>query len=210
MSRLTFYLIRHGESEGNREGLFRGRKDFSLTPLGVRQAKSLAQALSSVEFDLIVSSPLKRAYETAKIVAQGRPVRIMEEFNNINLSVWEGKKKDFIKSHYPEEWRIWITKPEELRLEGAETLFEVQKRAIKGIEKLKNEYRQGGVICIVTHRAVLKPMVAGLLNIPKPYFWRLHFDTASYSILEFERERGYTLMKLNITHHLPEFEVERY
>ena len=209
MSRITFYLVRHGESEGNREGLFRGRHDFPLTPLGIKQAESVKRALNDINFDLIVSSPLKRAYDTARIIANGRPVRVMEEFNNINLSIWEGKKKDYIKTTYPEEWDIWLTQPEELRIEGAETIDDVQKRAVFGIQALIDEYKDGGIICIVSHRAVLKPLLAGVLNIQKPYFWRLHFDTASYSILEYEKKRGFTLMKLNITHHLPSFEVER-
>ena len=210
MSRITFYLVRHGESEGNREGLFRGRHDFPLTPLGKRQAESVARALSEIEFDIIVSSPLKRAYDTAVTIADKRPVRIMDEFNNINLSIWEGKKKEYIKNTYPEEWKIWLTNPEELRIEGAETIDEVQERALRGIDNLLREYENGGTICIVSHRAVLKPLVAGLLKIKKPYFWRLHFDTASYSIIEYEKDRGFTLMKLNVTHHLPDFEVERF
>ncbi len=208
MSRITFYFIRHGESEGNREGLFRGRTDFPLTELGKKQAQSLADALKSIKFSAIISSPLRRAYETAVFVANGSKVRIMEEFNNINLAEWEGKKKEFIRDNYPEEWNLWVTEPEKLRIPAAETLDEVQERAKRGVSRLIEEYKEG-TLCIVTHRAVLKPLFAGLLGIKKPYFWRLHFDTASYSIIEYDGRRGFTLMKLNITHHLPEFKVER-
>ncbi len=209
MSRITFYFIRHGESKGNKEGLFRGRTDFPLTELGKKQAQSLARALKGIRFSAIISSPLKRAYETALFVANGQVVRIMDEFNNINLAEWEGKRKEYIQKKYPREWHLWITEPEKLQIAGAETLDEVKERAKRGVLNLIKEYRDG-TFCIVTHRAVLKPLFAELLGIKKPYFWRLHFDTASYSIIEYDDKRGFTLMKLNVTHHLPEFEVERF
>ncbi len=209
MSRITFYFIRHGESKGNKEGLFRGRTDFPLTELGKKQAQSLARALKGIRFSAIISSPLKRAYETALFVANGQVVRVMDEFNNINLAEWEGKRKEYIRKKYPREWHLWITEPEKLRILGAETLDEVKERASRGVWKLIDEYKEG-TFCIVTHRAVLKPLFAELLGIKKPYFWRLHFDTASYSIIEYDDKRGFTLMKLNVTHHLPEFEVERF
>lgn len=207
MTKITFYLIRHGESEGNEKGLFRGRRDFPLTDFGKEQAKSLAKELHNIRFSAIISSPLKRAYETALFIAEGRKVRVMEEFNNIYLASWEGESKEEIKRKYPKEWNLWVTEPERLKIEGAETIDEVQLRAKEGILKLKEEYKEGGNLCIVTHRAVLKPLFAGLLGIEKPYFWKLHFDTASYSIIEYN-ERGFVLKKLNVTHHLPFVKVE--
>ena len=209
MSRITFYFVRHGESEGNKEGLFRGRRDFPLTELGKVQAEKVGEALKNIDFTLIASSPLKRAYDTAKYIARSRKVEVMEEFNNIYLAEWEGKKKSFIKENYPNEWSLWITEPEKLNLKGAETIDSVQKRALSGIEKIIKQYKNG-TVCIVSHRAVLKPLLSGLLGIQKPYFWRLHFDTASYSIVEYEEKRGFTLIKLNVTHHLPRFEMERF
>ncbi len=209
MSRITFYFVRHGESEGNKEGLFRGRRDFPLTELGKVQAEKVGEALKNIDFTLIASSPLKRAYDTAKYIARSRKVEVMEEFNNIYLAEWEGKKKSFIKENYPNEWSLWITEPEKLNLKGAETIDSVQKRALSGIEKIIKQYKNG-TVCIVSHRAVLKPLLSGLLGVQKPYFWKLHFDTASYSIVEYEEKRGFTLIKLNVTHHLPRFEMERF
>jgi len=209
MSRITFYFVRHGESEGNKEGLFRGRQDFPLTELGKVQAEKVGEALKDIDFTLIASSPLKRAYDTAKYIARSRKVEVMAEFNNIYLAEWEGKKKSFIKENYPNEWSLWITEPEKLNLKGAETIDSVQKRALSGIEKIIKQYKNG-TVCIVSHRAVLKPLLSGLLGVQKPYFWKLHFDTASYSIVEYEEKRGFTLIKLNVTHHLPRFEMERF
>ncbi|MDH7499739.1 MAG: histidine phosphatase family protein, partial [candidate division NC10 bacterium] len=60
-------------------------------------------------------------------------------------------------------------------------------------------------IAVVSHRAVLKALIARCLDIREPYFWKIHLDTASYSLLEHRLERGYALTLLNQTHHLADF-----
>lgn len=207
--RTTIYLIRHGECVGNREGLFRGRHDFPLNEVGREQAESLAEELKDVEFEALFSSPLKRAYQTAEKLCEGRGIEpILEEgFNNIHLGQWEGRPKKEIAERYPAEFRLWRTEPEKLRMPGAETLSDVQKRAVDTLVRITGERRGGGRggIAVVTHRAVLKPLIAGLLGIPAPYFWKLHPETASYSIIEHTAERGYALVMFNQTKHLKEF-----
>jgi len=202
----TLLLIRHGETAGNREGLFRGQKDFPLNENGRAQARTLAQELSAWKIDAIYSSPLSRANETARPLAASRGLRIIEEagLNNIRLGDWEGRLKGEIEAEQPELWRIWIREPEKLKRDGAETLGEVQVRAYAALERIIGE-RGGGQIAVVSHRAVLKPLIARCLGITAPYFWKVHMDNAAYSILEHTRERGYMLTLLNQTRHLQDF-----
>ena len=203
-------LVRHGESEGNKEKVFRGRKDFPLTENGIKQAKNLAQALSVFDFKRVYTSPLQRALYTAKIIAETKNAEVIieEGFTNIYLAEWEGKPKEEIKEKYPDLWNIWITTPENLRIPGIETLDEVQKRAKETLIKIIHNEKEESFV-VVTHRAVLKPLIAGILGIKKPYFWRIHLDTASYSIIEYQDKRGFTLTLLNETGHLEEFIVEK-
>ncbi|NLI99519.1 histidine phosphatase family protein [bacterium] len=202
----TIYLIRHGECEGNREGLFRGRFNYPLNEQGIEQARSLATELMNVPLDAVYTSPLTRAYQTAEIVCQGRSIApiIEEGFNNIYLGAWEGKPKSEVEKEQPHEFRLWRTEPEKLRMEGAETLDLVQKRAVSSLIRITGE-RRGGGFAVVTHRAVLKPLIAGLLGIPEPYFWKLTPETASYSIVEHTDERGFSLVLFNQTRHLKAF-----
>lgn len=205
------YLLRHGESEGNRDNKFRGRIDFGLTERGKIQAQQAGSFLKGVPFDIIYTSPLKRAYDTAVILQSFIKTEIVidESFTNISLGPWEGKPKEFVRENFPEEWNIWITKPEELYIEGIESLNEVMKRSLGRVEKIR-EMHQGNVL-IVTHRAVLKPLLAGLLEIPPPYFWKLHVDTAAVSIVEWlGPSRGWMLKNLNINHYLHEYREEQY
>jgi probable phosphoglycerate mutase len=202
----TIYLIRHGECEGNREGLFRGRFNYPLNEQGIEQARSLARELRNVDLDAVYTSPLVRAYQTAEIVCEGRTIAPIREegFNNISLGAWEGRPKSEVEKEHPREFKLWRTEPEKLRMEGAETLVEVQQRAVSTLLRITGE-RGGRALTVVTHRAVLKPLIAGLLGIPEPYFWKLTPETASYSILEHTQERGFSLVLFNQTKHLKAF-----
>jgi broad specificity phosphatase PhoE len=202
---LEIYLIRHGESVGNREDRFRGQHDFPLNENGIRQARELYQELNSVQFDAIYSSPLKRALTTAEILANKRPVlKIDKGLTNISLGDWENRKKSEIREGYPDLWKLWTTEPEKLNFPGMETLAQVRERSYKALWKLIDSHPDG-IIAIVSHRAVIKPLIAAVLNIPEPYFWKIHMDTAAYSILEYRKERGFTLTGLNFNKYLVNF-----
>lgn len=202
-------LIRHGESQGNIENRFRGRKDYPLNERGRKQALELTEKLSGFNPDIIYSSPLKRAMETAAPLAQRCSINIIVEegFNNISLGNWEGRLKSEISREYPEEWQIWLNTPERLNLSGAETFESVQKRAFKSLLRISEEHSNKTIV-VVSHRTTLKPLIAASLSIPEPYFWKIHVDTASYSILTHHIERGFCLYRLNDTNHISELNVE--
>ncbi len=204
----TIYLIRHGECKGNREGLFRGRYDFPLNELGIEQANRLRDRLRNIPFAAVYTGPLSRARQTAEIVANNQaPVIVEEGFNNIALGEWENKPKALIKERFPEQWKLWTTHPEKLNFPGMESLAAVQRRSFNSLKKLLEQHPDQ-TIAIVSHRAVLKPLIAAMLNIPEPYFWKVHMDTAAYSIVEYREFRGFTLVLLNERDHLPDFIVE--
>src|SRR5665648_595504 len=191
-------LVRHGECEGNIKGMFRGRTDFPLNERGLIQARDLARELKNFPLKHIYTSPLSRARQTAEAISQecGLEVRTEEQFNNIELGSWEGRFKKEIAKLYPKEWELWVNNPEELRVEDMETLYDVQKRTKACLDS------------VVSHRAILKPLIAACLDIASPYFWKIHLDTASYSLLSYKENRGYCLIQLNQTKHLKEYVSE--
>lgn len=199
----TIYLIRHGECAGNRENRIRGCVDFPLNDNGRLQAHALADAMRHMGIEFIYSSPLVRAAETAKILGDslGIGYSTKNAFCNIHLGPWEGRLKSEIAAETPELWNTWITRPEDLRIDGAETLDQVADRSLKGLEEVIREHK-GRAGAIIAHRGVIKPMLANALGIAKPSFWRLHIDTASYSVLTHEDSRGFCLMGLNYKEHL--------
>jgi len=157
----------------------------------------------------VYSSPLARAADTAKIVSEACNAewQVREGFTNIALGEWEGRPKKEIEQEFPEEWSLWLEHPDRLHIPGGETLSEVQRRAFSNLEHLVRTCA-GETFAIVTHRAVIKPLLAACLGIMEPSFWKLHVDTASYSILAHDEKRGYCLTLLNQNRHLAELVQE--
>jgi probable phosphoglycerate mutase len=177
-------LVRHGECEGNVKGVFRGRTDFPLNERGLVQAHDLARELKNFSVKYIYTSPLSRARQTAEAIGEQCEVevKVEEGFNNIKLGSWEGRFKKEIAKLYPKEWELWVHNPEKLRIKDMETLYDVQKRAKACLDNLVSKHG-GETLAVVSHRAILKPLIAACLNIVSPYFWKIHLDTASYSLL---------------------------
>jgi len=203
------FLVRHGECEGNIRGMFRGRADFPLNERGIIQARDLAWELKNFPVKYIYTSPLVRARQTAEAIEIqcGVKAKVEEGFNNIELGSWEGRFMKEIAEQYPEEWKFWVNDPEKLNVKDMETLYGVQKRAKVCLDNLVSKH-DGETLVVVSHRAVLKPLISACLNIASPYFWKIHLDTASYSLLSYKKERGYCLLQFNQTKHLKEYITE--
>ena len=206
---MEIFIVRHGESEGNRDNKFRGRMDFSLTERGQLQAKETGNYLKQYgNFDIIFTSPLIRAKQTADILSTflNSEVVVEQSIHNIKLGEWEGKGKDEIRTKYPDKWQIWIKEPEKLVLPNGESIGDVKKRSTRWLLSIVNkDYKK---IVVVTHRAVIKPLLAGILEVKPPYFWKFHIDTGSFSIVRYERNI-FTLALLNQTSHLTSFNIEK-
>src|SRR5688500_1044189 len=91
-SHTELWLIRHGESEGNRAGLLQGQRDYPLSARGRQQAQRLAERLGTVRFDALYSSDLTRALDTARAVSAtiGLPVTLDPGLREIDYGAWSG------------------------------------------------------------------------------------------------------------------------
>ncbi|GAB4186397.1 MAG: histidine phosphatase family protein [Calditrichia bacterium] len=209
---IYFYLIRHGETESNKRNIFRGRADVPLNQTGIQQAESLAVELKPISLNMILSSPLQRAVQTAEKISRQKsvPIIIEEDLTNISLGKWEGQPKEVIRQKFPNLYEMWIREPEKLFFKGMEPLKEVQQRAISVIRKYQKElsHHREAHVAVVTHRAVLKPLIAGLIGIKEPYFWKIHMDTAAYSVIRMDAQGNPTLTMLNQTRHLESYTSE--
>jgi len=205
----TIYLIRHGETEANRLGIFRGRLDIPLSQVGVEQAGALAGYFKDLGIEKVFSSPLSRALETARIAFAGKTPQIEELINNIDLGDWSGKEKGLIKEKEGEAWEKWMKCPEKMAFPGGgETLVQVYRRAEKFLDTLIED--DSVRIAAVTHRSVAKVILAVAMGKTEDYFWKFHLDNASVSIIYFAPDRGFTLAKLNHTDHLANTVMEWY
>ncbi|MGD0656893.1 MAG: histidine phosphatase family protein [Syntrophorhabdales bacterium] len=99
---MRIYVVRHGETEWNKEEIFRGRKDIPLNEAGKRQAEKVSLYFSQRHINRIVSSPLVRALQTAEPISKTAAVAVeaMEEFTDINFGIWEGLPLREVEERY--------------------------------------------------------------------------------------------------------------
>jgi broad specificity phosphatase PhoE len=156
----TFYLVRHGESEGNAARVFTGQLDSPLTARGRRQAEAVAEELAKVNFDRIVSSDLSRTRDTAEVIAkrQGIPVEIIPELREINVGDRTGTSFDEARGLPNWSDDGFVAWP------GGETLDQVLARTLGAIERLTRE-SAGKTILIVGHGGVNRILLSFFLGI---------------------------------------------
>lgn len=202
----TIYLIRHGETQANRDGVFRGRGEVPLSAEGLRQAEELRGHFAAIEVQRVFSSPLRRAAQTAAACFPGRAIELQELVNNLDLGRWAGRKKKEIAAEEPELWKRWLEEPERMSFPGGESLAAVKARArhFNRLLAAAGEER----IAVVSHRSVLKCLLAEALGLGNKWFWKFHLDNASVTVLLLDPVRGFVLAKLNETSHLRHYVFE--
>jgi len=203
-------LVRHGETESNKLGVFRGRLDVPLNETGLEQAASVAAALAADPVAAVFTGPLVRAIDTARAIAARHGVEPIVDgaFDNIDLGAWQGREKALVERDEPELWKLWVDDPERWGVPGAESLAGVRERALERTLALATEFPDRRFV-IVSHRSVLKLLAGALLGMTAGYFWKFYLDNAAYSVIG-RGDGGFVLLKWNEACHLRERVVERY
>lgn len=203
-------IARHGESEWNTEGRYQGLKDPPLTERGRKQAELLARELKKESIDFIFSSPLKRAFETAKIIGDHLGIEpvIDRRIIEIDHGVWSGMLVSEVKEKFREDFEKWISEPHKVVFPEGESLEDVYKRVSEFINDIKRDYG-GKTLLVVSHTVPIRCMYCALLNVDLSRFWSFGCDNASYSLVFIEDDRS-IINRLNITCHLGELYVEAH
>lgn len=163
----NLFLVRHGEVDYNRQKIIVGSTDQPLNDLGRRQSEETAEKVGNLYIDILVSSDLKRAKETAEIIGKkiGIPVIVDPVFRERNYGGIEGKKKEDLKKMYSE----YISEKGKLILENefpeAEPVNDFYNRVIKGIDNLLKRYPDKNIL-LVTHAGIFRVLYAYKHNIP--------------------------------------------
>jgi len=182
------YLLRHAQSEGNKLGLFQGNLDFPLSEEGKKQALQTAELLKKFHFEVIYTSPQRRALETAKLIAErlNLPLKVDERLKEISYGILEGRKHSEVENWEP--YQKWLEDPVKNPLEGVDNLFEVQKRVLEFLKELSEEK-----VLVVTHGGIVRVALCTVANIPLNSIWRFSVGNCSLTKLEiksFEPLRG--------------------
>jgi uncharacterized phosphatase len=149
----TICLVRHGETDWNAIGKLQGRQNIPLNQTGKQQAKEAGLFLKETDWDVIISSPLKRAKETAEIINESLGLTSVIEMD------------DFIEKDYGEASGLTVEERKNLfpegKYPGEEDWESLSNRTISGIEKIKLKY-SGQKVLLVAHGAVINAILATL------------------------------------------------
>ncbi|HIH31890.1 TPA: histidine phosphatase family protein [Candidatus Woesearchaeota archaeon] len=159
-------IVRHGETDSNKEGRLDGQHETMLTPNGIKQANALSERLSKEEINLIVSSPLKRAQDTANIIRKHHKLEIktIPEFIEIDCGICTLMKRDEVITKYPELHKGWINLTDP-KFPRGENLKDVEKRAIPKLKEIINK-NMGKTILLVGHGSLNIGIIGHYLRIP--------------------------------------------
>lgn len=188
----NFYLFRHGETEMNAVKVFQGSLlNGPLTERGRQQAEELREAMAGISVDAIYSSPMRRAYETAQILRQGRDVEILIEYDLIEGDHGEaqGLSKTQIMAKYPEIYEKWCDMDEknmDCRFNKGESKREIQSRALNVLRKIAaSPYRN---IAVATHSMVLRCLLIyfgmKMTKVAHGKVFHLCYDGETFSLME--------------------------
>lgn len=173
--KMKLYIIRHGETSWNKQKKLQGQRDIMLNDAGIRLAELTGEGMKDIDFDLVISSPLIRAKQTAELVMAGRHLPMITDRRIIELSFgdWEGEcvrdskvlPPDFIDKFYNDPYHC-------MRAPGGESFQDVLKRTEDFYQSLvQNKAYENATIFISTHGAAGRCLLANFYD-DKEDIWR--------------------------------------
>jgi probable phosphoglycerate mutase len=196
---MKLIITRHGETEENKLGIFQGHLPGKLSPLGIEQAKKLAQILKEEKIDFIYSSDLTRSSDTAKEIAKflaNIPIKFVKELRERHLGELQGKNKSDLGWDNKKSHTLF------LGIKGGEPMQDLYTRAEKFLHKILLKHHKDTVL-FVAHNGINKALIAVITG--KKYEdiknMENHHNT-SINIFEIDENKNYQMHAFNCTKHL--------
>lgn len=203
-------LLRHGQTKVSVEKRFGGRLDAPLTEVGLAQAAAAADRLRGEAFDAVISSPLRRARQTAEaalaglVPAEGRDevaFVVDEQLRETDFGTWEGLTFAEARERHPDELSAWLADPA-VPPPGGESLAATIDRVRAALDRHRAAY-PGGRLLVVTHMGPIKSAASVALAAGPAVFYRLHLDLASLTTIAWYADGPAVLHAFNDVSHLP-------
>ena len=185
-------LVRHGRTTANAAGMLAGRMPgVRLDAVGVSQAEATAKRLASIPLVAVVSSPLTRTRQTARILLAARDDDLTLSTSSGILEAdygdWQGQKlAELAKDPL---WRTVQQHPSQVTFPGGESMAGMQARAVKAVRRLDAKFESvhepGAVWAVVSHADIIKSILADAQGTPLDQFQRIAVNPASVSIIRY-------------------------
>jgi phosphoserine phosphatase len=200
-------LVRHGQTAWNQgagEERFRGRTDLPLDGTGIDQANALTDRLRHEPIDAIYTSPLQRTRQTAAPLASALDLTLEPEQGllDIDYGQFQGLSRSEAAAAYPELYKLWLSRPSQVRFPNGESLDDVQTRLKSMLDRIAGAHPNQTVV-LAGHQMANKVLACTLLGIDLDQVWRIRQDTASINYYQRMRD-DWRVLCLNDTCHLVE------
>ena len=178
-------LVRHGQTQSNFTGYYMGWSDEDLNETGAAQAQCLSARLSDLQIASIYSSPLQRAYSTAKIIDKphGLEVKLLQDLTEINFGDWQGLHVTEIKQRWPELWQEWHVDPSQVAVPGGENFSQIAERVSRALRIVIADNLNARSI-IVAHEIVIKIVIMQVLGASFSVYRHFEIGNASLSRIQ--------------------------
>jgi probable phosphoglycerate mutase len=193
-------LLRHGSTIHSHEGRFSGRNDLPLDDSGRREAEAIAEHIGTLgPIDAVVSSPLRRARETALVLVDrvGGTVDIHDGLTETEFGEWEGLTIEEAHRQSPDALAEWLRRSDVPPPSG-ESFAHVEQRAVRARDDILSRC-SGQRVVLVSHVTPIKILLRLALGAPPEALFRFHLDTASLSAVDYYRDGSSSVRVVNRT-----------
>ncbi len=206
-SKKRIILVRHGETDWNKQGRFQGQIDIPLNQNGKDQAQAASEFLKNVSIQKAFSSSLSRPIETAQIILKEHPeikISLKDKLKEIGHGKWEGKLESEIESDWPDLLQEWKSFPEKVQMPEGENIKQVSIRSITGWKEICNDLENDETALVVAHDAVNKTILCHLLGLMPSNIWMIKQGNGGITVIDLSgrEDQPDQITCLNITSHL--------
>ena len=193
---MTTVLLRHGQTPLSIDRRFSGvGSDPELTDEGREQSRIAAKRLAGQEFDVVVSSPLRRAAETAHIASGGREIVLEAGLRETDFGEWEGLTFAEVGKQWPDALAAWLADPA-VAPPGGESFVDTDRRVGEALAGLSERY-PGARLLVVSHVTPIKLLVRRALEAPMSALYRMHLELASVTTIDWYADGPAVVRGLN-------------
>ena len=191
---VRLHLVRHGQTDLNRDKRFRGLSGAPLNGRGRREAAGAGATLSGSRVTLIRSSPVPRALETAGIIGDSIGARIVSDdgFTDIDYGKWQGLTVEEVAERFgPSAIESWRRDPGSFVFPDGDSMRDVRERLGEAVRRAVSGGEES--VAVVSHLAVIKICFLVTMELPFEYFWKTDIENGSVSRFAYTPERGFLL-----------------
>ena len=179
-------IVRHGHTEPAASGRFCGRLDVPLSASGLQQARDVARWLKGVQLAAIYTSPLKRARDTAEVIAGWRKLAVtsLDDLTEIDFGDFDGLTFEEARQRSPQLYEVYLAAPTATQFPNGESLSQLKRRVSRAIELITRTH-PGKIVLLVAHAGVNRLVIAEALGLPLEQLFRLDQRPAAINVVDY-------------------------